>query len=144
MKKTVVCMCIAVMAGIAAVDADQGRGRGEGRGDDPGRGNGRGAAARGATPAPGRGNVVFATRDVTAIRSHYGGRYKNLPPGLQKKLARGGSLPPGWEKKMEPFPAALERNLVVLPAGYKRGVMDGHAVIYNPITHAIMDIAALF
>lgn len=27
---------------------------------------------------------------------------KQLPPGLQKKLARGGELPPGWEKKLRP------------------------------------------
>lgn len=25
-----------------------------------------------------------------------------LPPGLRKKLARGGELPPGWKKKLEP------------------------------------------
>lgn len=25
---------------------------------------------------------------------------KNLPPGLQKKLDRGGELPPGWQKKV--------------------------------------------
>lgn len=25
---------------------------------------------------------------------------KNLPPGLQKKLARGGELPPGWQNKV--------------------------------------------
>lgn len=28
------------------------------------------------------------------------GSAKRLPPGLQKKLARGGSLPPGWQKKL--------------------------------------------
>jgi hypothetical protein len=137
MKTFVSLLVIALVSGGVA-GADQGRARGEGRGE--GRDTGRGAAN---APAAER-NVVFVMRDVTAIRTHYGTRYKNLPPGLQKKLARGGSLPPGWEKKMEPFPASLERNLVVLPAGYKRGVMDGHAVIYNPITHAIMDIAALF
>lgn len=27
-------------------------------------------------------------------------KQKQLPPGLQKKLARGGSLPPGWEMKL--------------------------------------------
>ncbi len=27
-------------------------------------------------------------------------KQKKLPPGLQKKLDRGGSLPPGWEKKL--------------------------------------------
>ena len=26
---------------------------------------------------------------------------KQLPPGLQKKLARGGSLPPGWQNKLQ-------------------------------------------
>ncbi len=26
---------------------------------------------------------------------------KPLPPGLQKKVARGGELPPGWKKKLE-------------------------------------------
>jgi len=25
---------------------------------------------------------------------------KSLPPGLQKKLERGGELPPGWQKKL--------------------------------------------
>ena len=25
---------------------------------------------------------------------------KPLPPGLQKKLAKGGTLPPGWQKKL--------------------------------------------
>ena len=27
-------------------------------------------------------------------------KQKSLPPGLQKKLARGGELPPGWQKKV--------------------------------------------
>lgn len=25
---------------------------------------------------------------------------KSLPPGLEKKVARGGELPPGWQKKL--------------------------------------------
>jgi hypothetical protein len=27
-------------------------------------------------------------------------KYSALPPGLQKKVAQGGSLPPGWQKKV--------------------------------------------
>ena len=45
---------------------------------------------------------------------------------------------------MEPFPVVVERELVVLPSGYRRGVLDGHAVIYNPRTHVIIDVAVLF
>src|SRR5688572_21970902 len=54
--------------------------------------------------------VSWGTRDVEIIRRHYAPRYRNLPPGLQKKYARTGQLPPGWQKKLEPFPASLERD----------------------------------
>ena len=89
-------------------------------------------------------HVVFTSRDVGIIRQHYAPRYRRLPPGLQKKYARTGQLPPGWQKKMEPFPVVVERELVVLPSGYRRGVLDGHAVIYNPRTQVIVDVAVLF
>jgi hypothetical protein len=87
---------------------------------------------------------VFLPREVSVIREYYAPRYRNLPHGLQKKLARTGQLPPGWRKKMEPLPVAVERQLVVLPYGYRRGVLDGHAVIYNPRTQVIVDLAVLF
>ena len=89
-------------------------------------------------------HVTFSTRDVRIIREYYGPRYRKLPKGLQKKLARTGTLPPGWQKKMEPFPVALERDLVVLPRGYRRGVLDGNAVIYQPRSQVIIDVAVLF
>src|SRR5262245_45056914 len=31
-----------------------------------------------------------------------GKKAKKLPPGLAKKVARGGELPPGWQKKCVP------------------------------------------
>ena len=89
-------------------------------------------------------HVVFGSGDVTLIREHYAPRYRNLPPGLQKKVARGGQLPPGWRKKFEPFPVALERRLVVLSSPYRRGVIDGHAVIYNSRSNVVVDVAVLF
>jgi hypothetical protein len=89
-------------------------------------------------------HVAFLPREVRVIREYYGPRYRNLPPGLQKKYRRTGELPPGWRKKMEPFPVAVERQLQVLPAGYERGVIDGHAVIYNSHSQVIFDIAVLF
>ena len=88
-------------------------------------------------------HVAFGTREVEVIRAHYAPRYRNLPPGLAKKYARTGQLPPGWQKKMEPFPVVVERELVALPAGYRRGVFEGHAVIYNS-SGMIIDVAVLF
>jgi hypothetical protein len=87
--------------------------------------------------------VSWTTRDVEIVRRHYGPQYRNLPPGLRKKYARTGQLPPGWQKKMQPFPAALERECAPLPAGYRRGVIDAHAVIYNS-KGTIIDLTVLF
>lgn len=89
-------------------------------------------------------HVAFGSGEVEIIRTHYAPRYKKLPKGLRKKYARTGQLPPGWRKKMEPMPIEVERELVVLPAEYRRGVIDGHAVIYNSRTNVIIDVAVLF
>jgi hypothetical protein len=89
-------------------------------------------------------HIAFGRADVTIIREHYAARYRNLPPGLRKKVARGGQLPPGWQKKYEPFPVAVERRLTPLSPEYRRGVIDGHAVIYNTRTNVIIDVAVLF
>jgi hypothetical protein len=89
-------------------------------------------------------DVRFGAVDIRLIRKHYAPRYRNLPPGLQKKVARGGQLPPGWRKKFEPFPVRLEEQLRPLPRGYRRGVLDGHAVVYDSKSHVIIDVAVLF
>jgi hypothetical protein len=88
-------------------------------------------------------NVVWGAREIEMMRRYYAPQYRNLPPGLQKKYARTGQLPPGWQKKMAPLPASLERECAVLPAGYHRGVIDAHAVIYNS-RGAIVDVAVLY
>ena len=88
-------------------------------------------------------HVSWTTHDVEIIRHHYTPTYRELPPGLRKKYQRTGQLPPGWQKKMQPFPAELERECAPLPAGYRRGVFDAHAVIYN--SHGtIIDVTVLF
>lgn len=88
-------------------------------------------------------HVVFSTRDTTVIREYYAPQYRKLPPGLQKKYARTGTLPPGWQKKMTPMPVVLERRLEPLPTGYQRGVFEGHAVIYRP-GGMIVDATVIF
>jgi hypothetical protein len=94
--------------------------------------------------APVSATVHFSTGDAGVLHTYYGPRYKSLPPGLQKKLARGGQLPPGWQKKMQPFPIDLERRLAPLPTNYGRGVIDGNAVIYDQRSHVVIDVTILF
>lgn len=57
-------------------------------------------------------DVEIIPSDREKIREYYqkakqrgveekkGRKKKSLPPGLKKKVARGGELPPGWQKKV--------------------------------------------
>ena len=63
-----------------------------------------------------------------------------MPPGLEKQLQRNGRLPPGLQKKLRPFPADLERQLGALPRGYRRGLLDNHALVYRTDNYTIADV----
>jgi hypothetical protein len=84
-------------------------------------------------------NVVFIPADVRVIRGYY--RNTGLPPGIQKQLIRKGRLPPGLAKKIAPFPLDLERQLPRLPVGVHRGHVGGRAVLYDPVSRIILDVA---
>jgi hypothetical protein len=136
MKRTMFVLALTLVA-ATVVAADQ----------KPGRGKPDKAATHGKVGdhgSPTGAAVRFSTGDAAIIHEYYGPRYKALPPGLQKKVARGKPLPPGWQKKLQPFPIALERRLGPLPADYGRGVIDGHAVIYNLRSHSVIDVTVLF
>jgi len=91
--------------------------------------------------APG---CFFQPHDVGVITEYYATQARRLPPGLAKKYARTGQLPPGWQKKVRPFPSIVERELVVLPQAYRRGIVDGYAVVYDPETRGVVDVVAVF
>jgi hypothetical protein len=88
--------------------------------------------------------VHFSIGEQRVIREYYTPRYRSLPPGLRKKVERGGQLPPGWQKKMEPFPFEIERRLAPMPSDCGRGVIDGHAVIYRTGSQRVIDVTVLF
>jgi len=91
------------------------------------------------------GFCYFGDKDVQVLGAYYTPRApRSLPPGLAKKYARTGKLPPGWQKKMQPIPVAVERQLVPLPRDYRRGIVDGFAIVYNSRTGVTIDVVALF
>jgi hypothetical protein len=94
--------------------------------------------------APEATYVHFSLAEEQLIREYYAPRYRSLPPGLQKKVERGGQLPPGWRKKVQPFPYEIERRLAPMPRDCRRGVVDGHAVIYRTGSETVIDVAVLF
>ncbi|PWT81188.1 MAG: hypothetical protein C5B57_10980 [Blastocatellia bacterium] len=83
---------------------------------------------------------LFRPQDVRIISEYYAPHYRHLPPGLAKKYDRTGQLPSGWQRKIQPLP--VERQLVVLPTEYRRGIIDGYAIVYNPRTQVVIDVVA--
>jgi Ni/Co efflux regulator RcnB len=63
---------------------------------------------------------------------------KSLPPGIAKKLARGGTLPPGIAKRR--LPDALVVRLPPVPRGYERIVVDGRVLLVEIATRVIHDV----
>ena len=128
MIRTLTFLCCFGLAVISADGKDKGKGKGH-------QGNN-------ASTAPAVA-VYFGTSDIGIIRQYYGAHPVNLPPGLQKKLAKGKPLPPGWQKKLQAFPVEIEPRLVPVCGYCGRGVIDGYGVVYDKKTAIILDVIQL-
>lgn len=76
---------------------------------------------------------------------HEGGSGKNnkhkkkgLPPGIAKKLERGGTMPPGIAKQV--LPVSLEKKLPPPPQGYERTIVGNDVLLVQIDTGRIADI----
>ena len=92
---------------------------------------------------------LLSQKPATSQKSH-----KDLPPGLQKKVARGKALPPGWQKKIAPgqsldyqvyrqgesLPDVLLRRLPPSPAGSEILQIENKVVRLNSATRTILDV----
>lgn len=72
---------------------------------------------------------------------------KPLPPGLQKKLERGGELPPGWQKKLAKGEIldqqVYDRGHIVTPVDKLGNVVlevEDRMLRLNKATREIVDI----
>lgn len=59
---------------------------------------------------------------------------------IQKQLDRNGTLPPGLQKRVEPFPEDLERQLPSFPAIYRRATIGRDVIILDTRTQRIIDV----
>ncbi len=105
--------------------------------------------------------VTISEEEARVIRGYYGGGTNpsqgGLPPGLQKKVARGKGLPPGWQKKMargyvmedriyrhaEILPGVLLGRLPPQPRGTVLIRIEGKIVRLAQATREIIDILDL-
>jgi hypothetical protein len=64
----------------------------------------------------------YLRRDYSGDDHKGGGKQKSLPPGLRKKLERGGELPPGWQKKVARG-EVLDRELYLMSRDLPEGLL---------------------
>jgi hypothetical protein len=99
--------------------------------------------SRGVVVYESRYDRYYRPRDVVVIRDYYRPYYRPVPVDVSRYYYRGGYLPPGWHRRIRPVPVYLEPELVVVPRGYRRGIIDGQAVVYND-RGFLLDVAVLF
>jgi hypothetical protein len=88
------------------------------------------------------------------LKGHKATKPKKLPPGLQKKAARGGGLPPGWQKKVARgevldaevyqhatrLPVELTKRLPRAPEGTVLIKVEGKVIRLYEATRTILDV----
>jgi hypothetical protein len=88
--------------------------------------------------------IVFDQVERQLIRDYFadprraGAERKPLPPGIAKKVARGGALPPGIAKRY--LPADLDRRLRPRPSGYERIIVGADVLLVEAATGVVHDI----
>lgn len=72
---------------------------------------------------------------------------KDLPPGLQKKVAGGGSLPPGWQKKVDAgqvfspdLRSYAKRSPYPSPKGTSTYILENKVIRVLDATNVIVDV----
>ncbi len=65
--------------------------------------------------------------------------FESLPPGIQKKLARGGTLPPGQARRVHALPGSCTARLPGLPRDVRR-IIFGDRVVLVDSSSRILDI----
>jgi len=86
------------------------------------------------------GGYIFSDRDRDVLNECLSGYdFESLPPGIQKKLARGGTLPPGQAKKLHALPYSCNARLPRLGRNVER-IIFGDRVIILEGGSRILDI----
>ena len=80
---------------------------------------------------------IFTEQDMYVLRGCLADyEFESLPPGIQKKLARGGTLPPGQAKKLRRLPGSCTTQLEPLPRDVDR-IIYGNRIILVGGSHII-------
>ena len=121
--------------------ADQGKGKGHDKAGKPNKAGATETVVEGVTA--GVLGAVLNDDEKTIIHRYFGdhpeaaGKVKELPPGIRKKLARGGAMPPGIAKQA--LPDGLHRQLPPRE-GQHYEIVGTDVVLVETATRVIVDV----
>jgi Ni/Co efflux regulator RcnB len=129
-----------LLAASAPTLADQSKGKGNAQGGNP-NSDSTSTVVEGVTA--GVLGAVLDDDEKRIIHRYFGehrdsvGKVKELPPGIRKKLARGGAMPPGIARQMAPD--GLHRQLPPRD-GQHYEVIGTDVVLVETATRVIVDV----
>lgn len=135
-------ICMGLLCAALAFAQGKGAGRKSARAD-------RGAEA----PRKAENYPAFRDAEIRLLLDFYRPGSGNLPPGIARKgefppgimkqIARGKGLPPGLERKLEPLPEPLARQLPPPPPGYRRMLCGNFALLLREGSNLVVDLVVL-
>jgi len=91
--------------------------------------------------------ILSVSMNGYAKNNHKSKKHNSLPPGLQKKQARGQALPPGWQKKLQRghiLDIKVYHDAKIIIPLDDRGLItisiDGRLLRLDKVTRKIIDI----
>jgi len=134
-------LALSLAAAPALADNGKAKGKGNGNPGKPNDGITSGEVIEGVTA--GVLGAVLSDDERRIIHRYFGehpdslGKVKELPPGIRKKLARGGAMPPGIAKQA--LPDGLHRQLPPRD-GQHYEIIGTDVVLVETATRVIVDV----
>lgn len=143
MSRILAAALVLSLAAVAPALADNGKAKGKGNGN-PGKAN-DGVTTEEVVEGVTAGVIgaVLNDDERRIIHRYFGehpdsvGKVKELPPGIRKKLARGGAMPPGIAKQA--LPDGLHRQLPPRD-GEHYEIVGTDVVLVETATRVIVDV----
>jgi hypothetical protein len=93
---------------------------------------------------------LFTARDRRVIRNCVAEHTSDLPPGItereelppgnERQIRAGGTLPPELQKKVQALPLVCEKELPELPGDLERVLYSGRVLLINDQSNRIVDL----
>jgi Ni/Co efflux regulator RcnB len=132
-KHTVMALATCVALGAAGLSQAQQPG------PPPGQGHEQRGGEHGGDHRPDQ-RYEFRDADRDQLRRHYNSDFKHVDRNHRPDFHAGQPMPSAYRGKIKPMPQDVRRGMPPPPRGYQMGYYGGYAVVYDPVTFAVLQV----